>query len=396
MHDRKYEEDFYRKLQAKRKINQQQEAKPEIKTETKRYQPFIAPQAQTSSKSDKRSVSTNSYTTYTPTSRVQHHSSPQTQVNVTSKRENTKKIEPKKQDIKKVEPKKVEPKKELTKREEPKRITPKKEEYKREEPKKEFNQNIVIEPLETQQRAQQIKIEKPKIDEQSPSLIIQSTLDALSEEKKRKTRLELLEKLVPYAEHKKVLRTLIDITSTDPHALCRAKAVAILGDYSHLSDVKDTLLRSLSDMSNKVRLWVVWSLKLQIEDKRVREQLLRHLTTVEKCRKIKMRLIRMLSTKIDDKDVQYSLIRMLNKSLTKPTRYLLVEELCKIYQEPDIIFALSKHVLTETDTKTRKLMVSTLLKTDNSDARYALQKLAKKERKVEIKNLFVGQEHLSL
>ncbi|KAG0683690.1 Coronin-like protein crn1 [Pichia californica] len=89
------------------------------------------------------------------------------------KKEELKKEEPKKEELKKEEPKKEEPKKEEPKKEELKKEEPKKEELKKEEPKKE-------EPKKEEPKKEEPKEEEPKEEEPKPVIPSTPSLSASS------------------------------------------------------------------------------------------------------------------------------------------------------------------------------------------------------------------------
>ncbi|MHA1201075.1 MAG: HEAT repeat domain-containing protein [Candidatus Heimdallarchaeaceae archaeon] len=204
---------------------------------------------------------------------------------------------------------------------------------------------------------------------------------------RNKDRANLIDKLIDYLEYEETIYALKDIAINDKYPLCRAKAVSFLSESMMDKKVKELIIGKLRDSSQTVRLWAVWSLRAIVEEEDVQEVLIRQLRHYEKSKKIKLWLVRTLSDKIENPRVIDVFLQSLKGRPDKEMRKLILYYIMQIQGNPDISYFLSTYVHKENDREIRLEIVKKLLEMDNSDSRYALQKLKRKERNQEIISL---------
>jgi hypothetical protein len=236
----------------------------------------------------------------------------------------------------------------------------------------------VIDVLEEEQGKSEIA------DETEGILELQKILLEFESTTRNKDRANLIDKLTDYLRYEETVSALKDIAINDKYPLCRAKAVSFLSEFMRDKKVKELIIRKLRDSSQTVRLWAVWSLRDIIEEEDVQEVLIRQLRHYEKSKRIKLWLVRSLSDKIENPSVIDIFLQSLKKRPDKEMRKLILYYIMQIQGNPDISYFLSTYVHKENDKEIRLEIVKKLLEMDNSDSRYALQKLKRKERNQEI------------
>ena len=221
-------------------------------------------------------------------------------------------------------------------------------------------------------------------DETKGLLELQRILLEFESTTRNKDRANLIDKLTDYLRYEETVSALKDIAINDKYPLCRAKAVSFLSEFMRDKKVKDLVIRKLRDSSQTVRLWAVWSLRGIIEEEDVQEVLIRQLRHYEKSKRIKLWLVRSLSDKIENPSVIDIFLQSLKKRPGKEMRKLILYYILQIQGNQDISYFLSTYVHEENDKEIRLEIVKKLLEMDNSDSRYALQKLKRNERNQEI------------
>lgn len=222
------------------------------------------------------------------------------------------------------------------------------------------------------------------VDETEELLELQRILLEFESTTGNKDRANLIDKLIDYLRYEETISALKDIAINDRYPLCRAKAVSFLSEFMKDKKVKDLVIRKLRDSSQTVRLWAVWSLRAIVEEEDVQEVLIRQLRHYEKSKRIKLWLIRSLSDKIENSNVIDVFLQSLKKRPDKEMRKLILYYIMQVQGNPDISYFLSTYVHKENDKEIRLEIVKKLLEMDNSDSRYALQKLRRNERNQEI------------
>ncbi len=215
-------------------------------------------------------------------------------------------------------------------------------------------------------------------------LELQRILHEFESTTRNKDRASLIDKLTDYLTYEETVSALKDIAINDKYPLCRAKAVSFLSEFMMEREVKDLVIRKLRDSSQTVRLWAVWSLRALIEEEEVQEVLIRQLRHYEKSKRIKLWLVRSLSDKIENPSVIDVFLQSLKRRPDKEMRKLILYYIMQIQGNQDISYFLSTYVHKENDKEIRLEIVKKLLEMNNSDSRYALQKLKRNERNQEI------------
>ncbi len=233
---------------------------------------------------------------------------------------------------------------------------------------------------------EEVKEEQPT-DETKSFEELQRILQEIESTTSNKERAYLIDKLIDYPEYEETVSVLKNIAVNDKYPLCRAKAVSFLSDFMRDIEIKDLVIRKLQDSSQTVRLWAVWSLRALVDEEDVQEVLLRQLRHYEKSRRIKLWLIRVLSDKINNPRVIDVFLQSLKGRPNKEMRKLILYYILQIPENSDVSYFLSTYVHKENDKEIRLEIVKKLLEMDNSDTRYALQKLKRNERNQEIVSL---------
>ncbi len=218
-------------------------------------------------------------------------------------------------------------------------------------------------------------------------LELQKILLEIESTTRNKDRTNLIDKIIDYLKYEETISALIDIAINDKYPLCRAKAVSFLSESLMDKKVKELTIRKLRDSSQTVRLWAVWSLRAIVDEEEIQEVLIRRLRHHEKSKKIKLWLVRSLSDKIENPRVIDVFIQSLKGRPDKEMRKLILYYIMQIQGDQDISYFLSTYVHKENDKEIRLEIVKKLLEMDNSDSRYALQKLKRNERNQEIISL---------
>ena len=229
--------------------------------------------------------------------------------------------------------------------------------------------------------------EYQNVDETKGILELQRILMEIETTTRNKDRADLIDKLNDFLTFEETVSALKDIAINDKYPLCRAKAVSLLSEFMSNKEVKNLIIRKLRDSSQTVRLWAVWSLRALNEDEDIQEVLIRQLRHYEKSKRIKLWLIRTLSDKIENTRVIEVFLQSLKGRPDKEMRKLILYYIMQIQDNTDISYFLSTYVHKENDKEIRLEIVKKLLEMDNSDSRYALQKLKRNERNQKIVSL---------
>ena len=204
---------------------------------------------------------------------------------------------------------------------------------------------------------------------------------------RNKDRAGMIDRLNNFLMYPETIQALKDIAINDKYPLCRAKAVSFLSEFIRDDEVKDLVIRSLKDSSQKVRQWSVWTLRELIDEEEIQDVLIRHLRHYERSKSIKLWIVRTLSDRIENTNVIDVYLQTLKKRPNKEMRKLILYYIIQIRNNSDIIYFLSTYVHEETDEEIRLQIVKALLEINNSDTNYALQKLKRNERSQEILSL---------
>ncbi|NPD89531.1 MAG: HEAT repeat domain-containing protein [Asgard group archaeon] len=221
------------------------------------------------------------------------------------------------------------------------------------------------------------KLEKSEKERLERMNELSSKLQITKENKERAQILDLIGEFSTYAE---ITTILIDIALEDKYQLCRTKAVSLLADLISEEEVKRTILQTLSDSSQQVRLWSVWALRSIIHDVDVRDILIRKLKFGEVSNRVKLWIIRTLSDLINDEEVMYAFLSLLKSKPNTEMRKLLLYYILQKAENPEITFVLSTHIQNETNKEIRREIVKKLIQLDNEDVNYALERLMKTEK----------------
>lgn len=202
--------------------------------------------------------------------------------------------------------------------------------------------------------------------------------------KKNKERAQILDLVGEFSTYTEITTILIDIALEDKYQLCRAKAVSLLADLIQEDEVKRTILQTLNDSSQQVRLWSVWALRVIIHDVDVRDILIRKLKFGEVSNRVKLWIIRSLSDLINDEEVMYTFVSLLKSKPNTEMRKLLLYYILQKAENPEMSMVLSTHIQNETNKEIRREIVKKLLQLDNDDVNHALERLLKSEKDEEI------------
>jgi hypothetical protein len=234
------------------------------------------------------------------------------------------------------------------------------------------------------------KIEEEKEEKEEQKELKKHILELASQLqrlKKNKERIKILDIIGEYSTHREITDILIDIAIEDKYQLCRAKAVSILADLIQEDEVKRTILQTLNDSSQQVRLWSVWALRGIIFDVDVRDVLIRKLKFEEVSNRIKLWIIRSLGDIIDDEEVMYTFTSLLRSKPNTEMKKLLLYYILQKVKNPVISSILSTHIQIETNKEIRREIVKKLLEIDDDDVNYALERLLRREKDTEIVDL---------
>jgi hypothetical protein len=204
---------------------------------------------------------------------------------------------------------------------------------------------------------------------------------------KNRDRTAIIDKIASLLPNIALEELLKEIAFEDSYTLCRAKAVSLLSDKAESPEIKQLLIRKLEDSSPKVRLWTVWGLRTIVFDTEVQDILIKKLKFFEKSKRVKLWMIRSLSDQIDDGKIQDTFFHLLKLKPDNETRKLLLFYLLQKVNDEHIATELSLYMLNEVNREIRKEIVKKLVLVDFEDVRYSLEKLYKKERDEEIKDL---------
>ena len=240
-----------------------------------------------------------------------------------------------------------------------------------------------IELVETQSE----EIQEDEILKITSSQEIEEIIFDYNTTSKNKDRTKIIDKIATFLPNNVLEELLKEIAFQDSYTLCRAKAVSLLGDKADTPEIKRLLIQKLDDSSPKVRLWTVWSLRTIVYDPEVYEALIKKIKYFEKSKRVNLWIIRSLSDQIDDKTIQDTFIHLLKQKPDNETRKLLLFYLLQKSNDEDMATELSFYMLKEVNREIRKEIVKKLVLLDFEDVKYSLEKLYKKERDEEIKDL---------
>jgi len=240
-----------------------------------------------------------------------------------------------------------------------------------------------IELVETQSE----EIQEDEILKITSSQEIEEIIFDYNTTSKNKDRTKIIDKIATFLPNNVLEELLKEIAFQDSYTLCRAKAVSLLGDKADTPEIKRLLIQKLDDSSPKVRLWTVWSLRTIVYDPEVYEALIKKIKYFEKSKRVNLWIIRSLSDQIDDKTIQDTFIHLLKQKPDNETRKLLLFYLLQKSNDEDMATELSFYMLKEVNREIRKEIVKKLVLLNFEDVRYSLEKLYKKERDEEIKDL---------
>ncbi len=226
-----------------------------------------------------------------------------------------------------------------------------------------------------------------EILEVTSSKEIQEIIYDYNSSSKNKDKIGIIDKVAALLPNGLLEELLKEIATRDSYALCRAKAVSLLADRVEVPDIKRLLIQKLDDSSPKVRLWAVWGLRTMVHDSEVQEIFIKKLKYFERFKRVKLWMIRSLSDQIDDKNIQDTFFHLLKLKPDNETRKLLLFYLLQKANDEDVAVELSLYMLKEVNREIRREIVRRLVLLDNDDVRYSLEKLYKKERDDEIKDL---------
>jgi hypothetical protein len=220
---------------------------------------------------------------------------------------------------------------------------------------------------------------------------ITSLIDLYNETRKSKERAEIIDKFSEIIDNDNVKDLMIEIAKNDSYPLCRAKAVSNLGKWIENEEIQNIVIKSLNDISPKVRLWAVWTLRPTIHLKEIQETLINRIKFHENSRQIKLWMIRVLSDQIDDLFIQETFLYFFKLNPDMETKKLLLYYLLSKLENEDILFTISRNVQTEKNNEIRLEIVKKLVLVDEPDVKYILEKLSKTERNKEILELLKPQ-----
>jgi hypothetical protein len=232
-----------------------------------------------------------------------------------------------------------------------------------------------------------LEVEKPEKTEEEKQKQMVELSSKLQSTKKNKERAQILDLIGEFSTYSEITLILIDIALEDKYQLCRAKAVSLLADLIQEDEVKRTILQTLNDSSQQVRLWSVWALRGIIHDDDVRDTLIRKLKFGEVSNRIKLWIIRALSDLINDKEVMYAFVSILKSKPNTEMRKLLLYYILQKADNPEVKVVLASHIRNETNIEIRREIVKKLLQFKDEDIIYSLERLMKTEKDEQILEL---------
>ena len=209
-------------------------------------------------------------------------------------------------------------------------------------------------------------------------------IERFKNSRKNKERAKFIDIFSENLVNEEVKELMIEITENDNYPLCRAKAVSNLGKWIEDKEIQNTVISKLKDISPKVRLWAVWTLRPIIHLREIQETLINKIKFEENSRQNKLWMIRVLSDQIDDKFIQETFLYFFKLKPDTETKKLLLYYLLSKLENEDILFTISRSVQTETNNEIRLEMVKKLIHVNEPDVKYILEKLTKTERNKEI------------
>jgi len=216
---------------------------------------------------------------------------------------------------------------------------------------------------------------------------IRNLIDMFWNTKRNKNRASLLDKLSDNLESKDVREFLIEVVEKDNYPLCRAKALTNLGFWIKEGEIQNIVLKGLKDISPKVRLWALWTLRPIINIREIQDVLITHLKFYEKSIQNKLWIIRILSDQINDPYIQETFLYFFKLKPDVETRKLLLYYLLPRIHNEDIMFTISRHVQSENNREIRLEIVKKLILVDEPDVKYLLERMSKTEKNQEILDL---------
>ncbi len=204
---------------------------------------------------------------------------------------------------------------------------------------------------------------------------------------KNKERAKIVDSLTKQLHHSKIQEILIDIAEDDNYPLCRAKAISNLGDLIENSDIRNLLIKKLDDISPKVRLWTVWTLRPIIHDREIQDIFIKRIKFVEKSRKIRLWMIRVLSDQINNIYIQEVFLYLFKLKPDMETRKLLLYYLLQKTENKDILFTITKQLQVEKNNEIRIEILKKLILLDDQDVQYVLENLLKTEKDSDVLEL---------
>lgn len=213
---------------------------------------------------------------------------------------------------------------------------------------------------------------------------LHNLIERFKETKKNKERAKLIDQFSENLDNLNVQELLIEVAEEDNYPLCRAKAVSRLGYWIENTEIQNIVLKKLTDISPKVRLWAVWTLRPIIHLREVQDKIINRVKFFEKSRQIKLWMIRILSDQIDDLFIQETFLYFFKINPDTETRKLLLYYLLPKIENEDILFTISRHMQYENNNEIRIEIVKRLVLVDEPDVKYLLEKLSKTERNKEI------------
>ncbi|MHA1687305.1 MAG: HEAT repeat domain-containing protein [Candidatus Heimdallarchaeaceae archaeon] len=204
----------------------------------------------------------------------------------------------------------------------------------------------------------------------------------------KKRRLNIIEKLSKYVVHPLVKSLFLELAYTETITLARAKVISALSDIVHDEDAKNVLINALRDSSPVVRQWAVWGLMQLVEkDSDIVERLIYHLLYREGSKRVKLWILRSLSRTINQSAVEDTFLRLLSPSAPYEIRSLIVDYLLQRLDDNEICYAISRYVQKEPNKELKKRIIKKIVDAENTDLKFALERLKFEERNKEILNL---------
>lgn len=241
--------------------------------------------------------------------------------------------------------------------------------------------------IEIKDEEEQIQEEEDR-DEGEKLILTPSDLERFIEEyeqtKKNKARAEILDRLAEYSDIPVIKEFLIDVANRDNYPLCRAKAISNLSCWIEEKDIQNLILSKLSDVSPKVRLWAIWTIRPVIHLREIQDNIINKIKFSEKSRQIKLWMIRILSDQIHTEYIQEVFLYFFKLNPDVETKKLLLYYLLPKLNNEDILYTISRHVQHEKNNEIRLEIVKHLILVDEPDVKYLLENLLKTERNEEI------------